>query len=431
MQSFALLWALNLGAGLLPAAGRAGKPGKWISLVLAVSLGAASVLASRFFFQTQIAALIGYTGLMAGSCLSPFHKKARIPLVLGRSFGVLLVFIPRSAVLLLLLILAGHWISNNSVVALVWSLFLLPFLTAALYKHDVYILLAGLMAIICIVTLIPPLEEATRRKPNSLVKKKLLFFKVTALGLIFVFLGGLFMAKYVYRGFGLQMDILRQGNPEFKLVALTFDDGPNPRYTPAILDILEEFQVPATFFMVGRHVELYPDIARRIVAAGHNIGNHTYSHRSLVPLSGEATRFQILENHRILEEVTGVKPVLFRPPRGVYSGLAREIVKEQGYTMVLWNVTSQDWAETTPRSIAHAVIQNTKSGSIILLHDCGSLITANGGNRDNTVRALPLIIRGLQAQGYTFVSIQDMIIATGLTHVFDDPEGAREGEVIP
>ena len=90
--------------------------------------------------------------------------------------------------------------------------------------------------------------------------------------------------------------------------------------------------------------------------------------------------------------------------------------------MVLWDVTSKDWTETTVRSIANNVINNTQPGSIILLHDCGNLITGNGGNRENTVKALPLIIDGLLAKGYTFVSITDMIIATGLTHVFDEEE---------
>jgi peptidoglycan-N-acetylglucosamine deacetylase len=425
MESFVLLFSVNLLAGLLPdlpspkeGVGRRGL----YSLVPAFLLGMLSVLAMGRFFQTQVAVLIGYSGLMAGTLVSPFSRRSKTPLLLGRSYGVLTVFMPQTAVVMFLFFLVGSWISNNRTVSLVWAFLLLPFLTAALYKHDIYVLLAGLMAGVMISTLIPQLEEATQRKPNSLVRKRLLFFKVTALCLVVLFLTGLYMTKYVYRGFGMQMDIIRQGNPELNLVALTFDDGPDPLYTPRILDILEECQVPATFFMVGRNVELYPAIAQRIVQEGHAIGNHTYTHRSLVPLSEAATKLQIMLADRVIENVTGEKPVLFRPPRGVYSNYTRELLKNERYTMVLWNITSKDWTETSARNIATNVVNNTQPGSIILLHDSGDIFTSNGGNRENTIKALPLIISGLQEKGYVFVNMHDMIIATGLTHVFEDKE---------
>jgi peptidoglycan-N-acetylglucosamine deacetylase len=424
MESFVLLFVLSLLAGLLPdlPLPKEGVRHGLFSFVPAFLLGMLSVLAAGWFFQTQVAVLIGYLGLAVGTLVSPFSRQSKIQLLLGRSCGVLAVFMPKVAMVMLPLFLVGSWISNNRTVSLVWAFLLLPFLTAALYKHDIYILLAGLMAGAMISNLIPQLEEATQRKPNSLVRKRLLFFKATALCLVFIFLTGLYMTKYVYRGFGMQMDIIRRGNPELNLVALTFDDGPDPLYTPGILDILQEYQVPATFFMVGRNVELYPEIAQRVVQEGHAVGNHTYTHRSLVPLSEAATEFQIMVADRIIEDVTGIKPVLFRPPRGVYTNFTRELLRNERYTMVLWDVTSKDWTETSARNIAINVVNNAQPGSIILLHDSGNIITSNGGNRINTVKALPLIICGLQEKGYVFVTMHDMIIATGLTHVFEDEE---------
>jgi len=142
---------------------------------------------------------------------------------------------------------------------------------------------------------------------------------------------------------------------------------------------------------------------------------HLPAHRSLVPLSVDHTRLEIMKAHAAIEAVTGEPPRLFRPPRGVYSSFARELLREQEYTMVLWNVTSQDWAELPARTIAGNVLGNVGPGSIILFHDSGNLVSAEGGNRINTLRALPLVIEGLLEQGYSFMTIEDLIILTGLT----------------
>lgn len=198
-----------------------------------------------------------------------------------------------------------------------------------------------------------------------------------------------------------------------KYVALTFDDGPDPVYTPEILDILKEKDVLATFFLIGKNVNS-TEIAQRMVEEGHSIGNHTHSHKSLIPLSAKSTYKEIKNAETAIEEATGIRPTLFRPPRGVYSGYARELLKEERYTLVLWDLSAVDWAELAPKKIVDNVVNKVKPGSIILLHDSGDLITYRGGNRHSTVKALPEIIDKLRIQGYEFITIDQMIFISEL-----------------
>jgi peptidoglycan-N-acetylglucosamine deacetylase len=214
--------------------------------------------------------------------------------------------------------------------------------------------------------------------------------------------------------------MIRRGNPELPYVAITFDDGPDPVYTPAILDILAEHQVRATFFLVGRHVELYPEIARRIVDEGHDIGNHTYTHRSLVPLPPERVYEEIVLTEQIIEDVTGRRPYLFRPPRGIYSQAVREIAVQRQYTLCLWSVSSQDWQEISTREVTSRILNHVCGGDILLFHDSGNLLSAQGGYRHQTVRALPAILDGLTEKGLTPVSMHELIAIKGLTHA--EPE---------
>ena len=124
------------------------------------------------------------------------------------------------------------------------------------------------------------------------------------------------------------------------------------------------------------------------------------------------TRSQELE--AAIEEATGIRPTLFRPPRGVYSGYARKLLKEERYTLVLWDVSTEDWAELAPKKIVANVINRVKPGSIILLHDSGDLLTFRGGNRNSTVKALPEIIDKLRDEGYEFLTVDQMIFISEL-----------------
>ncbi|GAW94124.1 polysaccharide deacetylase family protein [Calderihabitans maritimus] len=219
----------------------------------------------------------------------------------------------------------------------------------------------------------------------------------------------LYLNHYVYRGFAMQPDLVRAGSNEIPVVALTFDDGPDPRYTPAILDILQEKKVPATFFLVGKHVERYPQIARRIVDEGHEIGNHTYSHANLLGASSFKIRREIEAAEKAIKKATGRRPAYFRPPRGLYSRTLRDILSEKNYALVLWSVSSQDWSGVSAQDIERNVLARVKPGAIILMHDSGDLISSWGGDRTNTVKALPGIIDGLRAQGYRFVSLSELL----------------------
>ncbi|WP_051304338.1 polysaccharide deacetylase family protein, partial [Calidithermus chliarophilus] len=198
--------------------------------------------------------------------------------------------------------------------------------------------------------------------------------------------------------------IVRRVKPaeEARLVALTFDDGPWPGSTPAVLDILARNGVKATFFWIGQHLERYPDLARQVVAEGHAVGNHTYSHRSAAS-PAEVAALEIGRASALIEEVTGVRTTLFRPPGGhLENGLVKHAL-EQGYVVVMWSALSDD---TKPgadaASIVHNVMGRVRPGSIVLLHD-------GGGDRARTLEALPLLIERLRAEGYRFVTVPELL----------------------
>lgn len=227
-------------------------------------------------------------------------------------------------------------------------------------------------------------------------------------------LGGLalmagFVTYFEYHGIGCQNGILRRG-PHENIVAITFDDGPNPIYTPQILDILKEKQVKATFFVVGLHVKKYPEIAKRIVNEGHDIGNHTYTHKEMAATTRRMVKAQIHKTAAVIERVTGVKTKLFRPPRGIYSTASKKIiVNEEGYNLILWTVSSVDWRQIKPRAILRRISRYVRPGAILLFHDSGALVRREGASRENTVESLPMVIDYLHAKGYKMVTVSEML----------------------
>ncbi|MDI6822336.1 MAG: polysaccharide deacetylase family protein [Actinomycetota bacterium] len=223
-----------------------------------------------------------------------------------------------------------------------------------------------------------------------------------------LFLLAIFLTYYVYHGFGSQEGIFR-GDPHERLVSISFDDGPNPIYTPQILDILKAKGVKATFFVLGRQVEKYPDIARRIVEEGHDIGNHTYSHRELVPSTRRIVLNQVRKADRAIQKATGVKTRLFRPPRGMYSNALRKILREEGYRIILWTVSTADWSGISAKAILHRIKLYVRRGGTILFHDSGALFRNEGASRENTVQALPMVIDYLQQKGFKIVPISEML----------------------
>lgn len=225
-------------------------------------------------------------------------------------------------------------------------------------------------------------------------------------GLVFLLLS-IIITYYEYHGFGNSEGVIRRG-PAERVVALTFDDGPSPNFTPLVLDVLKKYNVKATFFLVGKHVEKYSGVARRIVEEGHEIGNHTYSHRDLVPSSRRKLKREILKGQEAIYRVTGVYPRYFRPPRGIYSEAVRKFVLGYGFKMVLWSVSGVDWAGTPAKVIARRILRFVHPGAIILLHDSGALLKSEGHSRMNTVKALEIIIPKLLERGYRFVTISEL-----------------------
>jgi peptidoglycan/xylan/chitin deacetylase (PgdA/CDA1 family) len=139
-------------------------------------------------------------------------------------------------------------------------------------------------------------------------------------------------------------------------IALTFDDGPHPRYTREILDILDEYHIPATFFFVGENVSYYSDTAREVAKRGHEIGNHTYSHPCASKQSEKALRDELSKCDDIIQSVTGVVPKLFRPPQGSWNQRVYDIARERDYSVILWDLDTLDWAKTPSDKIAKYIL---------------------------------------------------------------------------
>lgn len=186
--------------------------------------------------------------------------------------------------------------------------------------------------------------------------------------------------------------------PGKKLFALTFDDGPWPKSTEQILQILDEYGAKGTFYMVGEMVRSHPKIARQVRDAGHAVGNHSWSHPSR-PRDAVA---EVQKTDAEIKKVLGVLPSTFRPPYGILkNGLARQATREK-MPVIIWSSDSNDWRRPSAQRIASNVLRYAKPGGIALMHD-------GGGPRSHTVAALPIIIRALQSRGYRLVTVPELL----------------------
>lgn len=185
------------------------------------------------------------------------------------------------------------------------------------------------------------------------------------------------------------------------VVALTFDDGPWPGQTERILDILKKEKVPATFFMLGSRAKKSPAVARRVAAEGHQVATHSFSHKKIWTESLPVVRREVRRGAEAVEEASGVHPRWFRPPGGRVTGLIAAEARIANLKIVLWDVDPSDWRQPRASVIARRVVGATEPGSVVLLHD-------GGGDREQTITALPWIIHGLQKKGYTFVTLDQM-----------------------
>ncbi len=201
-----------------------------------------------------------------------------------------------------------------------------------------------------------------------------------------------------------------RGSTKGRRVALTFDDGPCPPFSTQILDVLKEQRVPATFFLCGKNVERFPEIARRMAEEGHTLGNHAYSHPFLYLRSRRAMREEIARTQQVIEKATGVRPRFFRPPYGGRWFGLMGVLKEQGLTMVMWSATGYDWMRGA-EGIQRAIREEIRPGAVILLHDGRNVLPAEQINRSATVEALPQLIAQARAAGFEFVPLHDLFDA--------------------
>lgn len=385
-----------------------GLPSSLLPFLANLVKGAAAVFLARLLVGSPMAQVIAGLTVLAGHYW-PFFARMRGSTGFAVLAGALVVLSPVVLMLLLLVWVAVYFSFEKPLAGHIACILALPIVLWQVKRFDLYILFGVLAAGMVGYRLLN--EESGWRKRARRLLLLLLFCSLATAG---------FFNRYVYRGFGMQIDMIRSGNPELPFVAITFDDGPDPLYTPAILDILAAYNVKATFFMVGRHVEKYPEIARRIVEEGHDIGNHTHTHRSLVPLDPKKVYEEIVRCEEIILGACGRRPYLFRPPRGIYSQVVRDIAHAREYTLVLWSVSSQDWREISSREVTARILERVTGGDILLFHDSGNLISAQGGYRYNTVRALPKILAGLEKKGLVPVTMREMLIIKGLTHTEEE-----------
>jgi len=188
-----------------------------------------------------------------------------------------------------------------------------------------------------------------------------------------------------------------------KVIALTFDDGPGPKNTAQILEILKKNDIKATFFMVGEMVKYFPQIAKQVAADGHVIGNHTW-HHWYFQMNGATAASEIDRTADIIYKTTGQKTTLFRPPGGFLNNGLAQYAKNQKYAVMMWSEESGDAERRSPQvsMLVKNVLKQAKPGAIVLLHD-------GGGNRSKSVKALPEMIASLKAQGYRFVTIPQLL----------------------
>lgn len=189
-------------------------------------------------------------------------------------------------------------------------------------------------------------------------------------------------------------------NVEGSCLAITFDDGPHPKNTPRLLDMLKERGIKATFYVIGQNAAQYPEIVQRIVAEGHEIGNHSYTHAALTKCSPAKVAEEINKTNEAIALACGAKPATVRPPYGATnSAITKRLNDEFNLAVIMWSVDPLDWKIRNASHVSSHILQNAKSGSIVLSHDI----------HPSTIDAMPAVLDGLIAKGYKFATVSELI----------------------
>jgi peptidoglycan-N-acetylglucosamine deacetylase len=210
---------------------------------------------------------------------------------------------------------------------------------------------------------------------------------------------------------------ITQGPTNERIIALTYDDGPNPPYTDKILDVLESEHVHATFFLVGRAVQAYPGVVEREVRDGDAVGNHTWDHRHLIVMTRSQVRTSLSKTDAAIFAASRQHTYLMRPPFGARDWIVMQVARKMGYTVVMWSVPlARDWEYPPAQVIAQRILTHVSDGSIMVLHDgnrgqlCGpDHLAQHTCDRSSDIEATRIIIDRLKSQGYRFVTIPELV----------------------
>ena len=197
-------------------------------------------------------------------------------------------------------------------------------------------------------------------------------------------------------------EIYRHVSTTEKVIALTFDDGPHPKTTDKILDLLAEYGAKATFFVIGQNVALYGKATARAAREGHEIGNHTYTHPSASSVDDALMAEEILRTEEIVRKTAGTECHIFRPPGGDCADQVCRAATSQGLSIVLWNIDTRDWTGVSSQEITQSVMSSASPGAVILFHDYA-------GRDSGTVEALKEILPRLSAAGFRFVTVSELL----------------------
>ena len=217
-----------------------------------------------------------------------------------------------------------------------------------------------------------------------------------------IILSLLFLLRFLTVSSTAEIKVYRSVETSKKQIALTFDDGPHPTLTPRILEILVKYNVPATFFMVGQNVLNYPDAARAVIQAGHEVGNHTFTHPHIANLDEKAIFDEIGKCEDALEELCEYRPHILRTPQGALTSSLERCLLDDDYILVLWSLDTRDWENKSTACIVQTVLNRVQAGDIILMHDFI-------GHNSKTPEALEKMIPILLSQGYEFVTVSELL----------------------
>ena len=217
-----------------------------------------------------------------------------------------------------------------------------------------------------------------------------------------VILAALTLGRTLPIGVLAESGVYRSVKTETMQIAITFDDGPHPTLTPRILEILDRYGVQATFFMVGVNVQNYPDAARAVIDAGHEVGNHTFTHGQIGRLSPNEVRAELEGCETALEELCEYRPHLFRPPQGAVSEMIERCSQQNDYKLILWSLDTRDWENKNTEEIVERVLSSVTPGDIILMHDYI-------GYHSKTPEALEILLPRLLERGFEPVTVSRLL----------------------